>query len=217
MEIIHMTAAYSNAVLVAFLPLVSDFAKKLNLPVKQPVTMDQVVWAHVSPVKTEIHCGLRLTNNYWFGCGPGAVINGFRCPRIAMLDEDPRKNWPKYAFGKSNMSTNEAIQLARDAIKKLGYSLETLHANGSPTKIEGPYDLDDGKYHMPECIIKWEGKLELFQGFVHLGRKELLGLYLASRVVSGPDPKIDIVPELERDYRARMRQQQKAADPPAEK
>ncbi len=42
MELVHMTATYSNAMLVAILPQVSDFSKKLDLPIPQPITAAQV-------------------------------------------------------------------------------------------------------------------------------------------------------------------------------
>ena len=41
-EIIRITADYSNAVLVAVLPYVSDFAQKLDLPVPHPITTAHV-------------------------------------------------------------------------------------------------------------------------------------------------------------------------------
>src|SRR5882724_9671494 len=36
-DLIHITAQYSNAVLVAILPYISDFARKLDLPVQTPI------------------------------------------------------------------------------------------------------------------------------------------------------------------------------------
>jgi hypothetical protein len=37
-EIFQITVSYSNAVLVAIMPHISNFAKALDLPIPQPVT-----------------------------------------------------------------------------------------------------------------------------------------------------------------------------------
>ena len=37
--LIHITSAYSNAVLVAIMPHVNDFAKKMDLPIPLPITV----------------------------------------------------------------------------------------------------------------------------------------------------------------------------------
>src|ERR1022692_2479134 len=65
-ELIHMTAAYSNALLVAILPHISGFAAKLDLPVKQPITFSDVTSSSPSPYKGLIADAVLLTNNYWF-------------------------------------------------------------------------------------------------------------------------------------------------------
>ena len=41
-KLLHMTLAYSNAVLMVVMTNVSDFAKRLDLPISQPVTTAQV-------------------------------------------------------------------------------------------------------------------------------------------------------------------------------
>ncbi|EEF57893.1 hypothetical protein Cflav_PD0843 [Pedosphaera parvula Ellin514] len=66
LELIHITAAYSNAVLVAILPHVSDFAKKLDLPIPQPIAANQVIWFKQVPFKGQIDGALVLSNNCWF-------------------------------------------------------------------------------------------------------------------------------------------------------
>ena len=90
MEIIHMTAAYSNAVLLAILPHVSDFSKKLGLPLPQPVTAGQVVWFRPSAYKGSVEGGLILSNRYWYAFANGCV-QGFRTPDNAFYDDDPAR------------------------------------------------------------------------------------------------------------------------------
>jgi hypothetical protein len=212
MELIHMTIAYSNAMLVAILPHVSDFAKKLDLPVLQPVTIAQVAWSRPSPFKGFITDAIVLTNRYWFSYSRGCVDSFRSLDNNPFFDDDPAKNWPHYAFGKDNMTTNEAIDLARDSLRKLGYDPKILHADGQPTATQGPFDTNDG-HHVPYYEIRWEKVAETeeerndaasltFQ--VNMEKKSLIEMSIISRKIWQPDPKIDVVPELESDYHKRI-------------
>src|SRR5262245_23719665 len=131
MELIHMTAVYSNAVLVAIVPQISDFTEKLDLPIIQPITVNQVIEFRPSPYKGEIGGGLMLSNHYWFSYADGQVIS-FRSPDNFFHEDDPVANWRRYV-GKENMTTNQAIEMGRQALRKLGYSVEELHADVPPT------------------------------------------------------------------------------------
>jgi len=154
MDFVHMTVAYSNAVLVAILPHFSDYSKKLGLPISQPITAAQVQEFRPSPIKDFIGGGLMLTNGYWFAFNNGYVI-GFRSPDNAFADQDPAANWPKYAYGKDNMTTNDAVALAREALTKLGYTPELLGCDAPPEWLHGPNDTKDG-HHVPHCQIGWQ-------------------------------------------------------------
>src|SRR6185312_4821041 len=125
MELIHMTATYSNALLVAIMPHVSDFSKKLELPIPQPVTPAMVREFRPSPYKEFIGGAVILTNGDWFTFNNGAV-DGYRSPDNAFKDDAPAENWPKYAYGKDNMTTNDCLALARESLTKIGYKPELL-------------------------------------------------------------------------------------------
>lgn len=211
--LIHVTAAYSNAVLVAILPHISDYAKKLDLPISQSITMNQVVHSGISRMTSDFGGSIWLTNGYWFDFGNGCV-RGFRNDKNdPFTDQDPVTNWPKYAFGKDNMTTNEAIQFARRSFQKLGYKLADFHLDAPPASMEGPYDLKDGN-HVPYCRIKWDspsspiwnvlGLTYDIEFTVDLQRKQLVGLTLIGRPFQRPNPQISVKPELERDYQARV-------------
>jgi hypothetical protein len=212
MELIHMTATYSNAMLVAILPHISDFSKKLDLPIVQPIAASQVQEFRPSNVKDLVGGGLMLTNGYWFAFNNGCV-NGFRSPDNAFTDQDPAANWPKYAYGKDNMTTNEAIALARGSLIRLGYTPELLGCDRSPTSFTGPYDTKDG-HHVPHCQIRWEryphpksSEEQAGNDFVtveiNMDKKTVTGLSIASRKIWKSGPKVDVEPELEKDYKKR--------------
>lgn len=212
MELIHMTATYSNAMLVAILPQVSDFSAKLDLPIQQPITASQVTWFKPSPYKDFIGGGLTLSNGYWFAFNSG-YVNGFRSPDNVFTDQDHGANWPKYAYGKDNMTTNDAIALARESLRKLGCTPEMLGCDVPPQSITGPYDTKDG-HHVPDCQIRWEryphpksaeeqASNDVVTVEINLEKKSLTGLSMISRQLWKSPPKVDVEPELEKDFKKR--------------
>jgi hypothetical protein len=154
---IHITAAYSNAVLVAILPHISDYAKKLDLPIPQPITVSQVAHFGVEHLQGEVGGGVWLTNYYLFSFKNG-YVNMFRLNKHNPFNDDnPAENWPKYAFGKINMTTNQALDLIRASITKLGYDVKTFHVDQPPTSMTGPYDLTNEykRNQVPYCEVEW--------------------------------------------------------------
>ncbi len=228
MDLIHMTLAYSNAVLVAVLPHISEFAAKLDLPVQRPITTNQVTWSSPSPYKGFIADGVTLTNHYvflyhWQGYdGAHGLIDCFRAPTNWFFEQEfTDENITKY-FGQDHMTTNEAVAMARDALKKLGYKPELTHADYAPT-LEGPFDLHaEGRVggHVPYCCVSWEWpKTEELRDQNHIrveinmDLKTLAGMTVTLSPTNDfrdipATPKIpsNVVPELEADYQKRMRE-----------
>src|SRR5690349_15136740 len=118
MDFIHVTAQYSNAVLVALLPYVSDFAEKLHLPILSPVTSAQVLEFRCSPRRDEIGGLILLTNGYRFSFHDGHV-SSFDSPKSYFSLQDPEaiSNF----FGPIIIKEKDAQKLARKAIVTLGY------------------------------------------------------------------------------------------------
>lgn len=209
MELIHMTATYSNAMLVAILPQVSDFAEKLDLPVPQPITASQVIEFRPSPYKDEIGGGLMLSNRYWFSYADGHVMS-FRSPDNMFGREDLLENWQRFV-GKENMTTNQAIELARQTLRKLGYSVEDLGADAPPTSVQLPFDYQG--HHIPQFQMTWDTgeqtnslgeDLSVHLKFeINMDKKAFTGMTLISRKLRRPPPKVDVEPELEKDFKKR--------------
>ncbi len=208
MELIHMTATYSNAMLVAILPQVSDFAMNLDLPGPQPITASQVIEFRPSPYKGEIGGGLMLSNHYWFSYADGHVMS-FRSPDNFFGRDDIIENWRRYT-GKDNITTNRAIELARQTLCKLGYNVEELHADVPPTSAQFPFDFQG--YRIPHFQMRWESEGTNSAGEdsgvslhfeMNLDKKSFTGMSLISRKLRRPPPKVDVEPELESDYQKR--------------
>ena len=201
---IHVTAAFSNAVLVAILPHISNFAKKLDLPIPQPITASQVAHFNVNPMKGFIGGGLWLTNNYQFAFDNGYVQMFRNLNDNPFLIDDAAQTWPRFA-GKDSMTTNDAIELARDTLRKLGYDPKLLRADGPPFSVQGSYDMKAG-YHFPYCDIRWDDDIVGLHFQIDMNKKVLVGMSISSTNCFRPDPKIDVVPELESEYQRRVRE-----------
>ena len=203
---IHITPAYSNATLTATLPYVSDFAAKLGLPVSQPITSSQVLLYHPPGyINDGFNCRLMLTKHLWFSFVAG-YVNEFGSPDDWFEEKATRTDWPLYS-SKTCMTTNEAIDFTRGCIGKLGYAPENLHMNVPPSAFENA--LDSGNRQFAYCRIHWDNPEENPQDDYHLEfdidmqARQLVGVSLMSKKFFRPLPKIDVVPELESDYRKR--------------
>ena len=158
--------------------------------------------------------GLGLTNRYWFVFQFG-YVSSFRSDANNWFTEQDIVNLERYV-GKDNMTTNEAIELARDSFRKLGYKPEDYQMDGPPTNLEGPIDATK-LGHIPFCRIEWnspeptnlrERDLSHRIRFdVDMQRKQVVGMSLWSTNFWRPNPQLDVETELESDYRKRMRKE----------
>jgi hypothetical protein len=212
MELIHMTATYSNAVLVAILPHISDFAKKLDLPITQPITTEQVARFAPSPYKGRVEGALWLTNGYWFMFRSAGYVDSFRTPDDVFYDLEYVMEHLTNYMGQTRMTTNEIIALARVTLLKLGYKPDITHADGMP-EMQGPFDLKEGG-HMPYCKLWWEPVKDFdsdgysrIQMEINTREKRVVGFYLdfarTNRSKIGTPLKVDVEPELESEFRKR--------------
>jgi hypothetical protein len=134
-EFVQVTAQYSNAVLVAILPQVSEFSQKLDLPTAQPVRLEQVELFNCDPHKGQVGGWLRLTNGFQFWYYDG-YVKGFASPDCYYRLQGGEDLKPFY--GSVKMSADEAVRLARDSLRKLGYPETTLYADGTPKVTKPP-------------------------------------------------------------------------------
>ena len=152
-QLIRVTAEYSNAVLVAVLPCVSNYVEKLQLPLEYPVTAAHVVKCGVSPV-LEPHgrcpaASVRMEGDWEFWL-IGGHLTGFRGPHSFLLTQDPDLLF-KFP-GTLRMSQAEAVQLARTMITRSGMSLESVFAEQEP-RLTGPFSV--GGKTVPHYQIEW--------------------------------------------------------------
>jgi hypothetical protein len=115
------------------------------------------------------------------------------------------------------MTTNEVISMARDALSKLGYKPELTHSYEAPT-LEGPYDLRRIVGHVPYCRVIWDwpkmdhsvdANLNHIHITINMETKALVGMELTfsrtNLAVLGAPITVNVVPELQSDYRKRVK------------
>jgi hypothetical protein len=128
-ELLQVTAQYSNAVLVAIMPYVSDFASRLELPIPQPVSIAQVQMFHCSPRSDHIGGRVSLAGGHEFWFDHGAVVRYTSPSNYFGLQEPSRM--PEF-YGPVKVRQDEAMKIARDALKRLGYTDDVLHFDAPP-------------------------------------------------------------------------------------
>lgn len=203
-----MTIAYSNAVLLVVLTNVSDFAKRLDLPIPQPITLSQVQTFKPHPFNNYIGGVLTLTNgDRFFQDGHGYIDLYYGYENYLMMPDDmdweKREEWIARFYGPVNMTTNEMIEFGRDALRKLGFDPKRLNADRPPETFSGPYSYK-GKT-VPFCNIDWQDESNNFINInINAEKKQIVRLSLISTNCWRPDPKLSVEPELESDYRKRM-------------
>src|SRR5450756_2509177 len=127
-ELVQITAQYSHAVLVAILPLISDFATRLDLP-DGPVTTNQVQEFKCDPRLGQAGGAITLSNGFQFTFLDGRV-SVYRSPQSYFSLQDPEQI-PRF-YGPVKLKEKEALQIALGAIKKLGYENSVFNADKPP-------------------------------------------------------------------------------------
>ncbi len=148
-ELVQVTAQYSNAVLVAVMPYIADFAQKLNLPIQQPLTVAQVAQFKCDPRKDRVGGMVTLTNHFEFTFLDGRICV-YRSPDsyFSLQEADV----PTQFYGTVKLREKEAVNTARQAIQKLGYTEKQTHTETEPRVIK-PRQF--GKNSVPRYRVTW--------------------------------------------------------------
>jgi hypothetical protein len=137
LNLIQVTVQYSNAVLVAILPQISDFVSKAELPIPAPITIQQVETFKCSPVQGDIGGAVLLTNGLWVLYLQGHVYD-LRTPRSYYNLQNAR-DIPKF-YGPLHLNKEQALESVRRAIRRLGYSLTESFTDQEP-QVDMPVNI----------------------------------------------------------------------------
>ncbi len=193
LSFIEVTAQYSNAVLVAILPHISEFSQKVDLPMPIPITMQQVSRFNCDQRKGEIGGVVFLTNGYMFWYDHG-FVSGFEAPDSYYTLQDPNRI-PEF-YGNLKMNKDEAVAFARASIKKLGYKETAVYADGNPKITIAPRH---GTNVIPRYRIEWIEPIAddtAIQIEIDGAKKKLKSMtFLTSNLWREP-PKIGVEPKV---------------------
>ncbi|HEV2693079.1 MAG TPA: PepSY domain-containing protein, partial [Verrucomicrobiae bacterium] len=130
-------------------PHVSDFGQKLDLPTPLPITQEQVRQFYCFPRTDHIGGRVVLTNHCEFVFDHGRMER-FESPRSFFNLQDPSLV-PKF-YTPVKLSEAQALQIAHDAIKKLGYT-DAMLAADRPPEITSPKR--NGTNYIARYRVRW--------------------------------------------------------------
>ena len=202
-HLIEITAQYSNAVLVAVLPHISDFAHNLQLPVPNPITTNDVARAAILPWRgANASVELKVGGVFFFRNG---IASGFESPHCYSSLQDP--NEASNFVGELKMSKPEAVSLARQSIRRLNVPLEPIFADQEPLVL-GPFKVSTkkGEKTIPHFEIIWKdprsgagsAPFDSVSAFVEVNgsAKHIEALRLSNKSIGHDPPKISIHPRV---------------------
>lgn len=202
-QLVQVTAQYSNAVLLALIPYVSAFSKKLDLPVHQPVTVNQVSEFRCDPRLGQTGGALTLTNGFQFSFLEGRVCL-YRSPQSYFSLQDPEQI-PKF-YGPVKIKEKKALRIARSTIKKLGYENAVFNADAQPlvTLPEKTGTNYIARYRFRWLDPNWPSHKEagliipaLLDVEINASNGAVEMWVTASRDTCRPSPKVDVIPPLQ--------------------
>lgn len=201
LELVQITAQYSNAVLVAIMPYFSDFSKKLDLPIVPPTT-NQVLEFKCDPRAGRIGGAVTLTNGCQFTFLDGRVCL-YRSPQSYFSLQDPELIQGFY--GPVNLDEKAALQIVLRSIQKLGYENATFNLD-SPPLVTPPPEI--GTNYIPRYLFRWidpqwpaskePGAIipSLLDVEVNASNGVIEMMTISSRESRRPSPEVDVVPPL---------------------
>lgn len=198
-QYIQVTAAFSNAVLNAVLPGVWSFTSHLELDVPERVESAQIASLSVSDRKGRVDGSLVLDSGFRFSFTEGDV-HAFSSPRNLFAVED-WSSLDRFA-GKARMSEREAIELARQSLRRLGYDPNKILLNRTPDHLEHIQKLphysakDFAFYSMTWKIAVAANHVVILSVMVDAHEKKVCGLYVGGRWTKPPLPELGVEPPI---------------------
>src|SRR6266496_1375888 len=116
-QFIEASAQYTNAVLLAVLPYVTDFSRKLDLRPTSEFNTNAAARVVLNPKAGDVSGTVWFTNGYAFHFARGHITGFFS--RWAYSRERDPDAIPRY-FGRVRLTKAEAVSMARQAIARLG-------------------------------------------------------------------------------------------------
>src|SRR6266498_132389 len=181
-----MTGEYTNAVLVALLPIIGDYCNKLELPCPYPLQTNHVQRVGVGHNETgEVQGGIVLTNGYSFAFNHGYVYT-FYTSTSYLNNCDTADEIPRFT-GKVRIAKDKAVTIAREKLVKLEITVLNRLLKGKPT-ISGP--LVKKEYTLPYYVIRWSDWQHSVQVEFNAEKGRIEGVDMGGREFFKPPPRV---------------------------
>src|ERR1035437_1712314 len=200
-ELVQVTAQYSHAVLLAVLPYVSDFSRKLDLPIPTPITTNAISGFKCDSRLGQTGGALILSNGFQFAFLDGRVTL-YRSPSSYFSLQDLDRI-PQF-YGPVKLTETQALKIALGAIEKLGYERNIFNTD-SPPVVTPPEKIGTNfiprfrfRWRNPNSLAPQSGDLvaALLDVEVNASNGKIEMLVNNSRDTRRPSPKVDVVPPL---------------------
>lgn len=145
---VQITPEYSSAVVNAVLPYFSETAKRLNLPISEPIKTSDIAQVGIPPLR-KIKASALLKNGWIFNFGAG-YVRAIVSPSSYYRLKDPDKI-PEF-YGQVKITESEAIQIARETLSKLNIPLDAVFAEQNP-RVTPPVKV--GTNVVPRFRVEW--------------------------------------------------------------
>jgi hypothetical protein len=165
---------YANRLIPIMLSAIDEYGSKLGLLIPRPLTTNHIFKIRCTDNGGWPHCNIELTNGWRF-VYRNSMVNGYYAADD-LWNSDWRPKLIKQFTGDERITEDEAVELIRRTIRKLGYSTNYLHVDFRPI-IQRPV-----LPHIPRIFICWnvenaddlQSKVE---AEVDLDRGEIKSLY----------------------------------------
>ncbi len=187
-----MNPDYAWKLIPIMFTAVDEYAKKLSLPIPYPLTTNNVAKVEAHNNDGWPHCEITLTNGWRF-IYRHTMVNGYYAPDN-FFASDNRKIHIKDFDGKWNLTTNQAIEIVRQALNKLGYPTNSIHMEDAKTFIRGA---SLNKEHIPRLSFEWYYSVQdelqsRLEAEVNAENGKLESLYYDDKTYWNSRPPIDV-------------------------
>ena len=185
---------YAKRLLPIVMQAVDEFGLRMSLQIPRPLTTNQIARFYLCDNGGWPYVELTLTNGWRFHY-EHARVAGFYAPDVFFCDG--RIKLSDYV-GKWNLTQEQALSLARQAIKKFDCDPSLFHVDGPPRTVSKPSIT--GKTTIPRYLISWdyfaqpndEETTATATVEIDAGSKTIKSAYFSHRVFLRQKPDIDI-------------------------
>lgn len=187
-----MNPDYAWKLIPMMLKAIDEYGQKLALPIPRPLTTNNVAKIEAHNNEGWPHCEIWLTNG-WHFVYRHTMVCGYYAPDN-FFDSNDRKIHIKDFDGKWILTTNQAIEIVRQALKKLDYPTNHIHIEDAKTFI---YAASVDKEHIPRLNFQWyyepnDDLQSRLEAEVNMDNGKLESLYYDDKAYWNNRPPIDV-------------------------